>query len=549
MSLKEKISARINKEINWPFFILTVLAVILVRNLLEMYSNPFYHIDFSPGYFVFLTTPLFFSAILLSLILLIYYFARLEFRQAFNLGILFFPIILTPPLIDLAVTGGRGAGMAFLSNDSWSSVFTSLFTFFGKFVEPGITLGIRVEIVLIIIGIGYLVYSRTRSFRRSIGGAALAYLILFFYMVFPTIFALLFGNVAHFKTSSMPDGRASVLALKNLFANSLVSSVHFLQDLPQDKGLLYIQQFNILTNRAGWLLLLSLSLWLFYLGNKRVFDAWKRNLRWERIFYYLAISILGIYLGWRTWVPSYSFSALDILGLIIFFILVAMSFWLAVGINDLSDIKTDRISNSSRPLVKGTISPKEQNFINLFLFVFILMGAATINYLVLIMLLFFQAVYFIYSAPPLRLKRFLGLSSLLVGLNGLLAAMAGFYFIALIQRISFFPKYILAMILLGFTLAVNIKDIKDYEGDKADGIKTIPVFFGLEWGKRIIAILAALALIIVALLTHFKSIEIASFIFSVIFFFLIIRKDYEEKPIFSAFFCYLAICIIAMIFS
>ena len=104
MSLKEKISARINKEINWPFFILTVLAVILVRNLLEMYSNPFYHIDFSPGYFVFLTTPLFFSAILLSLILLIYYFARLEFRQAFNLGILFFPIILTPPFLALRST-------------------------------------------------------------------------------------------------------------------------------------------------------------------------------------------------------------------------------------------------------------------------------------------------------------------------------------------------------------------------------------------------------------------------------------------------------------
>jgi 4-hydroxybenzoate polyprenyltransferase len=127
--------------------------------------------------------------------------------------------------------------------------------------------------------------------------------------------------------------------------------------------------------------------------------------------------------------------------------------------------------------------------------------------------------------------------------------MAGFYFIAQVQELSAFPKYILATILLGFALGVNIKDIKDYEGDRADGIKTIPVVFGMEWGKRIIAVLAALALIIVALMTKFRGIAIASLIFSVIFFFLIIRKDYEERPIFSAFFCYLAICIISMILS
>lgn len=543
-SLKERIAEAINREINWSFSILTVLAVILIRDFLETFSNPHYQGNFFPASFVFLHAPLFYISVIFSLVLLIFYFAKLEFKQAFNLGILFSPIMLLPPIIDLLITGGRGAGMAYLFFNSFSEMAQSLLSFFGKFIEPGITLGIRIEVALILIGLGYLIYLRTKNLKKMILGVVIGYLIFFFYFSFPSIFVFLFGNIDYFRTIS---GVPINLALNDLFFNSLANSIHYLQDLSSDKAFLFDQQFYIMANRLVWLFLFVQSIWLFYLGNRRVFDAWRKNLRWERVLYYLAISILGILFGFRMSAIHHVFNAVDILGLLVFFISVALSFWLAVGINDVYDIKTDSISNPARPLIKKTITVKEQNLINLFLFVFIITALATINYLVLVLFLLFQAVYFIYSVPPLRLKKIFGLSSLLVGFNALLILMAGFYFVAPVQKLSFFPKNILALILFGFTLGVNIKDIKDYEGDKADGIKTVPVVLGLRWGKRIIGALTVLALLTVALIAKFKNITIASLVFSFILFLLINRKDYEEKPVFIAFFFYLAVCIISLL--
>lgn len=43
-----------------------------------------------------------------------------------------------------------------------------------------------------------------------------------------------------------------------------------------------------------------------------------------------------------------------------------------------------------------------------------------------------------------------------------------------------FPFEIAFAMLVFYTLTTPFKDIKDYEGDKIDGIFTIPVLFGLE---------------------------------------------------------------------
>ncbi|MBU2037453.1 UbiA family prenyltransferase [Patescibacteria group bacterium] len=547
MSLKDQVAKLIEKEINLPFAVLSILAVILIRACLELFSSPWYLGDIFSAFFIFLNFPLYFCSVIFSLVLITYYFTGLEFKKVFNLGVLFSSVILLPPIIDLIVSGGRGLGMAYLFFDSFSEMLPSLLSFFGKFIEPGITLGIRIEVVLVLAGIAYLTYLKSKSFKKTIFALVVSYLVLFFLFSFPSIFAILFGNIDYYRVANQPAGSAAYQSLSDLLSNSLANGVHNLQGLPTDKTLLFNQQLYILINRLLWLIVLAQSVWLFYLGAPKVFKAWLKNLRWERVFYYWAISILGLFISFQWMSIDYSFNPVDILGLIVFFILVALSFWLAVGINDLYDIETDSISSPNRPLAIGTITVGQQNLINLFLGLFILMGLATINYAVLVLLLVFQAVYFIYSVPPLRLKRIFGLSSLLVGFNALLVMMAGFYFIAPIQKISFFPKHVLAMALFSFTLVAGIKDIKDYEGDKTNEIMTIPVVFGLKWGKRILGALAVLALLAVAWLTSLKSIAITSLIFSPILFVLINREDYEERPIFSAFFIYAAICVISLI--
>lgn len=45
------------------------------------------------------------------------------------------------------------------------------------------------------------------------------------------------------------------------------------------------------------------------------------------------------------------------------------------------------------------------------------------------------------------------------------------------------------MIFIAFLLTTPFKDIKNVAGDGVDGIRTIPVVFGMELGKKIIGTL------------------------------------------------------------
>ncbi|MDD5430790.1 MAG: UbiA family prenyltransferase [Candidatus Pacebacteria bacterium] len=544
----EKIEKLIDREVNWTSAALLMFSVSFIRLFLEAYSSPGYQGYFFSGYSTFLHAPLLFIAIFLSLMILTICFVKLEFNKSVNLVVLFSSIIMTPPITDLIVTGGKGMGIAYVFFSNFKEGLYDFLAFFGKIVDPGINYGIRLEVFIILAGFGYLVYLKSKNIKKVILGILICYAIFFFYLTFPSIFAILFGSSESFAAYQEMGMRFPVWGvLHDMFSSSLLNGVHTMKDLPQDPFLLMDQQLDIFGTRIGWLLLVFQSAWLFYLGNKQAFNAWRKNLRWERTIYYIFISIIGIALGFQFLPAGNLFNFVDILGFMVFFISIALSFWLAVGINDIYDTKTDGISSPDRPLIAGTLTVKQQNMINAFLFLFIVTGFALTNYLVLILFLMFQAVYFIYSVPPLRFKRVFGLSSLLVGANALLAMMAGFYLVAPIQKISFFPPHILAMVLIGFTMAVNIRDIKDYEGDKAENIKTIPVVFGLEKGKVIIGFMSALALVLVALLTKYKGIANPSLIFSPIIFFLINRKNYNELFIFGAFFLYAIVCVAMLI--
>lgn len=547
MTLREKISLAIKEEISWPKALATIFTVILLRLFLENFSSLGPQGYFTLIYGVVLHVPLFYISVIALLALTFVFFAKLDIRQAINLGVLFSPIILIAPIVDLLFTGGAGANTAYLFFNNFNEAIFDFFAFFGKFTDPGVTLGMRVEVFAALAGVAYLIYFRTKNIKRTITGVLFCYFIIFLYLAFPGFIVVLFDPNNYLAISQKAGLDAFSLVFNDLFSSSLLNTVHFTETLSDNAALLFNQRFDILCSRILWLALLFQCGAIFYLKNKQLFFSWLGNLRWERIFYYLILSVLGIFEGFSLYSSGYTFGFIDILGLLIFFVLIALSFWLAVGINDIADLKTDSISNPGRPLIKKTITEKEQKAINLFLLVFIIVGSLLINTWVLVLLLLFQGVYFIYSSPPFRLKRVFGLSSLLVGFNALLVVMAGFYFVSPEQTLVAFPLHVLIMILFGFTLGVNIKDIKDYEGDKAENIDTIPVVFGLVWGKRIIAGLVVLGLLAVAALTSLKSIAIASLIFSPIFFILINRKDYEERPIFGAFFIFMAICAFALL--
>ena len=107
------------------------------------------------------------------------------------------------------------------------------------------------------------------------------------------------------------------------------------------------------------------------------------------------------------------------------------------------------------------------------------------------------------------------------------------------------PGSIIAFFLICLTAVINFIDIKDYEGDKKAGIKTIPVIFGLKISKVIIGVFFLISYFFVYFIL--KKFLIPLIILSIIHFYLINRKNYNEKLVFIAYLVSLIILIVYLL--
>jgi 4-hydroxybenzoate polyprenyltransferase len=115
----------------------------------------------------------------------------------------------------------------------------------------------------------------------------------------------------------------------------------------------------------------------------------------------------------------------------------------------------------------------------------------------------------------------------------------GFFISAGTETLNIFPtKYILGILLI-FLLVENVKNIKDIEGDKKEGIKTLPVIFGEKKSKLIMGICLFLATLMVPFIFYFNLYTfLLAIFFGIILFFLTNRKNFEEKYLFITYFIF-----------
>ena len=88
------------------------------------------------------------------------------------------------------------------------------------------------------------------------------------------------------------------------------------------------------------------------------------------------------------------------------------------------------------------------------------------------------------------------------------------------------------------TLAINVKDMKDVEGDKADGILTLPTLFG-EMGAKIVGLCFALSFLLVPIFLSFYILYIVALPSAIVGYKLVTKKPYKENPIFILRFVFL----------
>jgi 4-hydroxybenzoate polyprenyltransferase len=272
-----------------------------------------------------------------------------------------------------------------------------------------------------------------------------------------------------------------------------------------------------------------------------------KNIRPTRTLHYILLCSAGM-LVQCVHIPLYDPFAL--IRILCAWMAIFFAFQFSVITNDIYDIDADKISNASRPLVTQTVKIPQYLTIDFVTLALSLLFSYWVGERFCMIMLLFIAVYFIYSVPPLRLKRFFPLSCLLIGLQALLAFMAGEH---CLERTNIFvyPSYGLQwLIFIAFTLSSNIKDLKDIAGDKLTKIPTLPTLLGEETGRRLIAFLVfisyCLTPVFVAATFPKASIFVISVVCGLISLFYIRRKNAQEKVIFLFYFIYIIFVTLAI---
>lgn len=168
-------------------------------------------------------------------------------------------------------------------------------------------------------------------------------------------------------------------------------------------------------------------------------------------------------------------------------------------VNDLKDIEIDKINNPTRPLPSGRVDKKIVSLMAILFSVIALGfsirlgGVPFIIVLVTMLLLLVYALYF--------KKTFWG--------NFVVALLTGFSFLfggAVAKNpVCFFP--FLFSLCIHYTREV-IKDVIDIEGDRAVGVNSLPIVFGVERACHVGALSLGLLCILLPLPFIFKTLDV-----------------------------------------
>jgi len=224
---------------------------------------------------------------------------------------------------------------------------------------------------------------------------------------------------------------------------------------------------------------------VMFILNARTTRAIFKDSRFTRVFHYFLVYLFGISLAQTKPSDIIQFVSDHYLRELLFFISLFMAAIFAIVTNNIYDRSIDEVSNPKRPLVGETHSLKTYvviGILNLLVSIAIALFLGTAYVLIIVGITF---LYFIYSCPPLRLKRVVFLAKILIGMNHLLICIGGYEIGG--GEWTDFPVFWTLFMGIGISLLSNVIDIKDVNGDQKAGIKTLPVLIGVPRTKIFLA--------------------------------------------------------------
>lgn len=245
----------------------------------------------------------------------------------------------------------------------------------------------------------------------------------------------------------------------------------------------------------------------------------------ERLKYshmYTTMGLLGVFLAAR----GGSLPAIRVLPVIVITITTTGLYML----NDVFDIEIDKVSHPERALPRGLVSAGQTTVAAVLLMcvgtILAFSFSITSGGLVALIMLFGV----LYSAPPVRLRRFPVLPSAIIGFFVFLSFLAGasFWQGAITGKLVFGALLLWAM----FLCASTAKDLGDIQGDNVDGVKSLPLILGFEGAFRVTAAVVSTAFLFPALFLLLFDLSLA-FLAPIVLFFLLeihcLMKMYQTR--------------------
>ena len=357
-------------------FVLTFIFIIIIRNLLEVFSTGYEAGIENHYHYV-----LFYISIVSVFILLFSYASKEKVEKVSKLVLSFSILILIAPLLDLIVNLGGKVGMEYMLPVNTDSLIISFLTFGGF---SNLTFGLRLEVALIVF-LGFVYFlAKTNMLIRSLFFVFIQYTIIFAFGLLPFVREFFFSVIG---------------------TNISVQTFYHL----------------IFT-----LILFSSLIWIGYLYDRTKFIAILRDIRFFRILHYILFFCIGLLVGlnWQFDIGFYNY-----VEIFICFIVIFLAGMFSIFTNNIADYKIDSVSNKERPLIKGAIRNKDYIILSVLSIIFLVMFSILIDYYILFFSMVLVAVYFLYSMPPWRLKRVPVFSKLMIAFNTFVVFLMGHYYI------------------------------------------------------------------------------------------------------------------------
>lgn len=448
-----------------PLFCVAFLALILCRIGVETFLGSFAPQSLSFLFFEFTHTFLFFLIAFFCLIPVMRFAGAPSLPSAAHLLLFGFLIILAPPVIDTLIFQGS-TFWSFYKFDSLQGLVVRFFTFFGDRPDIGITYGVRAEVAAVTIGVGVYAFLLCRRPGRAFKAALLTYTILFLLGTFPSYLTIL---IQGFSKGFLAVNASDVAGL------FLTPSELFSRQAPDVRSALNVKM------SLWYATLLALFLPIFvYTTFRPLFWALFRNVRWPQIWYHGGLLFLGGLLAWHFTEPVFVVSHFHFLALFLLVGAVGCAWIASVIVNDCFDTRIDTYTNRHRPLIVGSIDRSTFITLGWLFFLASILFSAVVSFSAALLITLYQAIAWIYSAPPFRLKRIPGIATLLASAAGVLILLIGFLLIAPDNTFSALPSSLLFFLFIAYAAALPLKDFKDIAGDKSDHVATFPVLLGAK---------------------------------------------------------------------